>query len=144
MAFSIAMATGCRLQEVSIDFRNIDFELKFLHLHTKGGKHHTMPVPPSIERLLVDAKVTGAKKTCTLPPMPSKHWWRFFRQIGLPHLSFHSTRVTVASRLCRAGIQERVAMRFLGHASATVHRIYKRMKVEDLNCCLRALEGTKG
>lgn len=67
-----------------------------------------------------------ARLTTPLPPMPLKHWWRFFRRIGLPHLSFHSTRVTVARRLCQAGIHKRVVMKSLGHASATVHRIYRR------------------
>jgi integrase len=140
VAFTIAMATGCRLRETSIEFRNIDFKLKLLHLKTKGGREHTMPLPPTLEPLLLGLKAAGSPKTCVLPPMPSKAWWTFFRRIGLRYLSFHSTRVTVITRLARAGIQERVAMRYVGHASATVHRVYTRLKVEDLSSCVRALE----
>lgn len=57
----------------------------------------------------------------------------------MPHLSFHSTRVTVVTRLARAGVQERVAMRYVGHASATIHRIYTRLQVDDLKCCVEVL-----
>lgn len=139
ICFEIAMATGCRLRECSIDFRNVDFKLTLLHLKAKGGKTHTMPLPPSLERLFFKLKERGLKRTCTIPALPSKAWWWFFKRIGMPHLSFHSTRVTVVTRLARAGVQERVAMRYVGHASATIHRIYTRLQVDDLKCCVEVL-----
>lgn len=140
IAFNIAMATGCRLRETAIDFRDVDFELKLLHLRTKGGRLHTMPLPPSLEPLLRELKARGLKKTLTLPVQPSKEFWRFFNHIGLGHLCFHCTRVTVVTRLARQGVQERFAMKYVGHASATVHRIYQRLQVDDVRCCIEALE----
>ncbi len=57
----------------------------------------------------------------------------------MPHLSYCSTRVTVVTCLARAEIQERVVMLYVGDASATVHGIYTRLKVEDLSSCIKAL-----
>ena len=63
----------------------------------------------------------------------ARNWHRFFRRIGLPHLSFHCTRVTVITRLARAGVPEQQAMRFIGHATLEVHRIYQKLKPGDLS-----------
>jgi hypothetical protein len=41
----------------------------------------------------------------------------------LKDVSFHSTRVTVISRLERAGAKEKTVMDLVNHASTTVHRI---------------------
>lgn len=139
VGFEIAMAIGCRLRETAIDFRNIDFENHGISFPQKGGRIHTTALPPHLVPMLQKLKAKGLKKTCELPAMPSKEWWRFFKSIGLRHLSFHSTRVTVVTRLARAGIPERHTMRFVGHASSTIHRVYTRLKVDDLQMCVDAL-----
>ncbi len=136
VGFEIAMATGCRMRETSIDLHDIDLERRIASFVQKGGRRHTTALPVHIVPLLEDLKARGLQRTCELPPFPAKHWWSFFRRIGLPHLSFHSTRVTVVTRLARAGVSERIAMRFVGHASTTVHRIYTRLTVSDLDPCV--------
>lgn len=140
VGFEIAMAIGCRLRETAIDFRNIDFENRIISFQQKGGRLHTTALPPHLIPLLKELKARGYKRTCELPYMPSKEWWRFFKHVGLPHLSFHCTRVTVITRLARAGIPERHTMRFIGHASSTIHRVYTRLKVDDLQMCVEALK----
>jgi hypothetical protein len=57
----------------------------------------------------------------------------------LRHLCFHCTRVTVITRLCRANVSESQAMRFVGHASETIHRVYQRLRAEDVSACVSAL-----
>jgi integrase len=139
IAFDIAMATGCRLRETSIELRNVDLERGTMNFVAKGRRVHSTLIPPVLLPLFQRLKAEGAEKTYELCSMPSKEFWRFFRSIGLPHLSFHSTRVTVVTRLARAGITERLAMRFTGHCSTTIHRVYTKLKVDDLHPCIAAL-----
>ncbi|MBI5385950.1 MAG: site-specific integrase [Verrucomicrobia bacterium] len=139
VGFEIAMATGCRLRETSIDMRNVDLERGCIHFVQKGGRIHSTALSPELLPLMRSLRDKGHRRTCELPALPSKEWWRFFRRIGLPHLCFHCTRVTVVTRLCRAGVPERVSMRFVGHSSTTVHRIYTRFAVDDLQPCVTAL-----
>jgi integrase len=139
VSFEIAMATGCRMRETPIDFNDIDLDRRIVSFVQKGGRRHATALPPHIVPMLRDLKVKGLQRTCELPPFPAKHWWSFFRRIGLPHLSFHSTRVSVVTRLARAGVSERIAMRFVGHASTTVHRIYTRLTVSDLDPCVAVI-----
>lgn len=142
VAFDIAMATGCRLRETCIEMRNVDLPNGTMYFVAKGSRVHSTLIPPVLLPLFHRLHAEGTQKTCDLPAMPSKEWWRFFKSVGLPHLSFHSTRVTVITRLARAGIAERLAMRFVGHASATIHRVYTKLKVDDLKPCIEALAAT--
>ena len=63
---------------------------------------------------------------------PAKKWRQFFRRIGLPHLSFHCTRVTVATKFARSGVPISQAKAYIGHASDTVHAIYQRLTPADV------------
>ena len=80
--------------------------------------------------------------TYDMPAQRARNWHRFFRKIGLPHISFHCTRVTVITRLARAGVPEQQAMRFIGHATLEVHRIYQKLKTGDLSDCVSVLNGS--
>lgn len=63
----------------------------------------------------------------------------FFKAIGLPHLCFHCTRVTVITRMARAGVPISQAMRYVGHASTAVHKIYQRLAASDLSSAVNAI-----
>lgn len=141
VAFEIAMSTGCRLRETSIEMRNIDEINGTISFVQKGGRPHSTALPPKLLPVIKRLRAEGRKKTLDMPERPSKEWRRFFRSIDLPHLSFHCTRVTVITRLARAGVPERHTMRFVGHSSCTVHRIYTKLVVGDLKLCVEALEG---
>jgi hypothetical protein len=81
------------------------------------------------------AEVAHAKKRQTLVNLPqyaAKKWHQFFRRLGLGHLSFHSTRVTVVTRLARAGHPIYQTKAYVGHASDTVHAIYQRLTPMDV------------
>ena len=141
ICFNLAMATGCRLSETAVAWPDVHLDRGQITFTQKGNRTHTTLLPPWIIPLLEMEKKRGAPKTVSLPRGPSKWWCAFFKKIGLPHLSFHCTRVTVVSRLARAGISERLSMRYVGHASATVHRIYARLAPGDLDACAKALCG---
>ena len=139
VCFNLAMATGCRLAETSVPWSDVHLDRCQITFTQKGNRTHTTLLPDWIIPLLEVEKQLGAPRTVCLPRGPSKWWCNVFRKIGLGHISFHSTRVTVVSRLARAGITERLSMRYVGHASATVHRIYARLAPGDLDACAKAL-----
>lgn len=64
----------------------------------------------------------------------------YFKKHGMTHLSFHCTRVTVVTRLARAGVPLAQAMAFVGHSSSLVHRLYTRLRPADLSLATDALK----
>lgn len=140
IAFEVALHQGCRLRETAVDFRDIDLARDMITFRAKGGKVFGTRLHPGLKPLLVQMKADGALRTCTLPALPSKHWWEFFRKVGLSHLCFHCTRVTCVTRMARAGVPIQQAMAYVGHASELIHRVYQRLKPQDLSACVAALQ----
>lgn len=136
ISYHIATRQGCRRAETSIDLADVDLERGTLTLRAKGskGQKHvfTTALHPSLKHLVRWVIKQGQRRTCEIPPVAGPDWTRFFRKIGLPHLCFHCTRVTVITKLARAGIPEQKAIRFIGHADHTVHRIYQRLVPADV------------
>ncbi len=141
VAFEIAIRQGCRLRETSLSMRDIDLERKSptITFNAKGGKRFTTALHPELIPMIKKWKAEGREKTCEMPLMPSKYWWQLFKKLKMRHLCFHCTRVTVITRLARAGVPISQAMRFVGHASETIHRVYQRLTADDLDPCLKAL-----
>lgn len=113
--------------------------------YTKGSKVRCLPLHrkllPLFTRLIDEART----ETFAMPKSPSNVWFRFLTRIGIkekkPGACFHSLRVTGISKCARDGkISESQAMRYFGHASTTVHRLYQRFSHEDFKECARALE----
>lgn len=133
VAFRIALETGCRLSETEIAFEDVDFARQTITFpDPKGGRPYTVPLPDSLAPMLKKIKATGAKCTVNIDKKSSTRFSNFFLRIGLKSHSFHCTRVTFVSRLARAGVPLREAMRMVNHASETVHKIYLRLGVEDV------------
>lgn len=142
ICFEISIHHGTRLRATQIDLhRDVDWENRRITFHEKAGKVFTVPAHRDVFRLLEQRRKLGATKACELPKGPSKAWRKFFDSVGLTEHCFHCCRVTVISKMARAGVSEAKAMKFVGHASTEIHRIYQRLRVEDLNDCLDALTG---
>lgn len=137
--YHVAMCQGCRLTETAVPLTAIDLGRATITFRGKGHKVFTTRLHPSLRPLAERKAATKAKVLVDLPPMPAKAWWTFFREIGLPHLCFHCTKVTVITRLCRAGVPQGVAMSFVNHSSEEVHRVYQRLKVADADLAIAAL-----
>jgi integrase len=129
ISYQIAWEQGCRFSETCLPLPDVDLSRNVLALRTKGKKQHVAEVPlnPRLRPLFRRLKREGRKFTFEKPPMPGKTWWAFFQRIGLPHLSFHCTRISFITRCYRAGLPEATVMRLVLHASTTVHRIYPRL-----------------
>ncbi|MFZ4695063.1 MAG: tyrosine-type recombinase/integrase [Verrucomicrobiia bacterium] len=132
VAFEIALHQGCRLRETSIPLSDVDLQRGAITFNAKGAKQFTTALHPDLVPLMVRLKGEKRRLTCEIPPMPSKAWWKFFKGLKLGHLCFHCLRVTCITRLARAGVSQSKAMRYVGHASATIHRVYQRLQVEDV------------
>jgi site-specific recombinase XerD len=137
ISFEIAIAQGCRMSETLISMEDVDLINLEITMLAKGRKRYTAPMNPCLVPLFQDLIAKGAKWTYERPRMSSLIWFKFLDRLrenhpSLRRVSFHSTRVTVASRMGRGGVQERVAMAILNHASTTVHRIYRRVQRSEV------------
>lgn len=142
IAFEIGIHQGCRLSECAVPLQNINRQAKTISLHIKGGRLFTTSLHPSLTTLVENAFKKRKALLCEMPALPSKHWFTFFKRIGLGKLGycFHCTRVTVITRLARAGVPEVQARRYVGHSSQLCHQIYQRLSPGDLQACVNALQ----
>jgi integrase len=139
ISFEIAIHQGCRFAETCLPLSRIDLERKRITFDAKGGKTFATLLHDSLVPLITRLKASGRERTFEMPSQTGREWTRFFRKIGLHHLCFHCTRVSVVTRLCREGVSQPQAMRFVGHASETIHRIYQRLRIDDVSACVSAL-----
>jgi integrase len=144
----VAMRQGCRLSETGTPMRNIDLKSGTISFNAKGGRIHSAPIHDDLLPLARKAVREKRERLVELPQYPAKRWHTFFKKLGLPHLSFHSTRVTVVTRLARSGAPIYQTKAYVGHASDTVHAIYQRLAPVDVRHLGAALSnpsaGTKG
>jgi hypothetical protein len=141
ISFEIAIHQGVRLTETSFPLARIDWKNNNIEFHAKRDQRYSVSIHPKLLPLLKKLKREKREKTCEIPKMASKEWWRFFKKIGLHQkgICFHCTRVTVITRLIREGWSEAAVMNVVHHASTEVHRIYQRLGVEDSRRVLASL-----
>jgi len=149
-SFLIARWHGVRLKETYLNpmeqvwKQDVKGECRWMILfHQKGGKSMPKILHPKLIPLFESLIANKKTETYQRPKNPAREWHNFLKRIGIKdgnsNACFHSLRITVASRLARAGITERKAMEYLTHASTTVHQAYIRWKPEDLDDCHHAL-----
>ena len=131
-SFMIAMKQGCRLKEVQVPVERVDLEHDTIRFLGKGGRMHEAPLHRDVRPIAEKAMREGRSSLVKLPGNASKQWCQFFDDLGMPDLSFHCTRVTVVTRLARAGFSEGQCMQYVGHASELVHAIYRKLKARDV------------
>jgi integrase len=128
----VAMRQGARLSETAVPLPDVDLKARTITFRGKGGKIHTAPLHDDLRPLVRRAIKEKRTTLLRLPKYPSKAWFQFFRRIGLPHLCFHCTRVTVVTRLARDHHPIYETKAYIGHASDTVHAIYQRLQPPDV------------
>lgn len=154
-SFEIARWQGCRLNEtylnpmtaVQIKTAPDGTKTGTIKFRAKGNRTHTAPLHPNLIPLFTKMQAAQQTETWTQPAgvdtRPSRLWWVLLKQGGFHDthqgICFHCLRVTAATRLVQANVSEAKAMRFIGHASTTVHRMYQRLQLPDLEECFAAL-----
>ena len=139
ISFEIAIHQGCRFSETCLPLKDVDPDRNEITFTIKGRHRHKTRLIPALKPLFERLKKEGRKMTYDMPNQRARDWHRFFHKNGLGHLTFHCTRVTVITRLARAGVPEQQAMRFIGHSTLEVHRIYQKLKTGDLDRCVDVL-----
>ena len=134
MEFGLYQAS--RISQTSTPIDGIDWKRGIITYHrerVKGGQAFSHPID---ERFIPRLKTITAKSkdglTCTLPSLASLIWWKFLKRIGIKDASHHCFRVTWVTRACLNEVPEAFAMKFVHHGSSDVHRIYQKLKAEDL------------
>lgn len=138
IAFEIAIHQGCRLSATQIPMSRIDFNRWTITFHEKGQQEFTVPVHVGLRPLLLRLRDEGRTQTCTLPFHAPRNFTRVMRAIGLPH-TFHSTRVSVITRMARGDVTEQKAMAYVHHGSWAVHKIYSKLRPPDVAGVAEAL-----
>lgn len=139
ISWQIAMLYARRISETSLPLDDIDLDMGTITFRNKGGKFKTKLLHPELRPLVRKWKREGRTHTFKMPPNFSKKWGKFFDRIGLPHITFHSTRVRVATKLMEEGVDQRIVMDFIDHSSELVHRIYLRNRPSHQQAALDAL-----
>ena len=138
-AFEVALHQGCRISETRILTGDVDFQKGSIHFRkTKGDKPFTSAMNPDLrpllERLDAEARAAGRETIFELPANASRRFHRLFEAMGLreANVTFHCTRVTVATWLAQGDYSKSKAMRLLNHSSGLVHSTYQRLEVADV------------
>jgi integrase len=140
ISFLFGIRHGWRIAETSFPLSRVNFDKWEVLVRSKGDRWRTVPLHPEVRPVLTELKAAKATLSCAFPsgkPDRASYLWTvFLKEIKLPHLSHHCCRVSVVSRLARAGVSERLVMEFVGHWSTTSHRIYSRVAHGDLARCI--------
>jgi len=145
-SFEIARHQGCRVSETrlnplaAVHFNDDGNTITF---NAKGNREITTALHPKLVPLFKRLHREKCVETWA-PPAHYKYptqwcgnvWHKFLKRLKIGHgfdgVTFHSTRVTVVTEMARANVPENKAQRYVGHASTTVHRIYQRLRHEDV------------
>lgn len=146
VSWAIALRQGCRFSETCLPLSDVDLANGTITFTIKSGVRHTTRLHPDLRPMFAEMKAAGLERTFRKPVGSNgpREWHRFFKRLGMPGVSFHCTRVTAITRLARAGVSQQQAMRFIGHSTASIHKIYQRLQVGDLDRAISALSFRDG
>ena len=144
VSFEIAMAQGWRLHETYLDLEQVNLESLTVYRVQKGGRSIASPLNPALVPLFKQLRSERRLHTYEQPKIPSLEWFKLFHRLrekdpSFARVSFHSTRVTVVSKLLNAGVGQPSVMKMVGHASATINRLYHRLPSSEAAQIFRVL-----
>jgi integrase len=133
---------GRRRSLLELRERDIDWEQGLLTFRaTKNGEDHIVPLHPAL-RVVLEPRRTGQGDTYILPRYQpaalSRAFKRLTQRLGLENYRFHDTRHDVASRLARAGANQRVIMDVLGHKDPRASIRYTHLTHATVDGAIRA------
>jgi len=102
----------------------------------KQRRDHVQPIRKGFQselRELVRLRLEAGETTlANLPPLPSLHWRAFLDSLNMRNVSHHGLRSYVITRMAVSGVPESACMKWVGHSSQAIHRVYQRFSTDDL------------
>lgn len=144
-AIKLFLITGLRHQElIRIRWSDIDFQQMRLNIpaiFTKNDKPHTVPLPPLAIEIFKSIYPKSEGKVLEINPYvfagryPNTHWqefprksWRRIREkIGMPELTIHSLRHTVASWMASSGVSLKMIGQILNQSTPSITERYAHL-----------------
>lgn len=138
-SFRIALQTGLRFNETIIDLRqSVDWVNQQVTVpDPKGGRKRAftfMIIQMSLVPYLRSIPERYTWQRTEIGPTPAGVVWRrFFDEIGMPDVHFHSTRSTFITWCFRQfpPIPAEIVRRLVNHADAEINRIYQKLTAAD-------------
>lgn len=138
----VLMRLGCRSTEAFTPLHYIDDRFATIRLRIKGGGSHTAPLHKDLKPLVARARAARRGTLVEVQRYAPKQWHTFFKRLGLPY-SIHCTRVTVITRLLRAGYTPAEVCAYIGH-SEEINVLYRRLRPADVRHLGEALGVQRG
>jgi integrase len=140
--YAASYTGGRRRSLLELRERDIDWEQGLITFRaTKNGEDHTLPLHPAL-RAVLEPRRTGQGDAYVLPRYQpaalSRAFKRLTRRLGLEDFRFHDTRHDVASRLARAGANQRLIMDVLGHKDPRASIRYTHLTHAVVDGAMRA------
>lgn len=148
-SFLISRYQGCRQAETHLDpFTDVQLpeevgrDVGTIRFRIKGGTYHTTALAPQLVPLFRRLRAEGRRETFARQidanglDRAGTIWANFTKAMRVkeqvPGFCHHCLRVTLITRLARSGVSQSIAMRFVGHANAIIHRHYQRLQAQDV------------
>lgn len=152
MLVDFALNTGLRVSEIAaVKIEDIDFDRDLIHVHRLKkrngdgkdvlavGKELVAHLRAYIGKRHIGALFAGQRGPLTAQGL-QEIWYRSVELAGLPKLSIHKARHTIAVHLLHKTRNLRLVQKQLGHASpATTANMYADVSFEDMQDGLNGL-----
>jgi hypothetical protein len=133
----VMMRQGCRIAETRCQLSRINTKAMTITFRVKGGRFHTAALHKDLLPLIEKAKAAGRDVLAEGGRNSPARWCDFFDKLKMEY-SAHCCRVTVITRLLRAGHTTALVSSFIGHTEE-INRIYRRLKPSDATALLTTL-----
>jgi len=120
--FTFYLQTGARRSEAlppKFTWDNVDFKTRLILFHGKFGKRRTLPLSPSLHKILLGRKKYKHPFDFTIY-QASNMAEKYFKLANIENASLHTFRKTCGSILIQQGLDIYRVSKWLGHSSVAV------------------------
>ena len=156
------LLTGARLgSAIRLTWDQVDHTAGALMLRVKGGKLHSIPMPPAVRALVASergkhpiyvfpyrcVRSRGKRRKGEYYPFSRsgwrKVWMRALKAAGISDFRFHDTRHTAATRVLRASRNLKIVQKMLGHTDIATTARYAHVTLDDISAAMQDAAGSQ-
>lgn len=149
LRLAIILAHETALREspiVEMERSRVNIEQREMYVpETKNGDSITVPLSTRAVDALRDRMKThsGERLFTVLPATICRRWKELCNRIGIKDLRFHDLRATAATRMIRAGVDQKAVMRIGGWRTIQSLTRYVRLNTSDLHSAIARVEDSE-